>query len=330
MIENYVHTPVLLNECLEMLNPDCDGVWMVDSTLGEGGHSEAFLKRYPTLNIIGIDADSLIMERAKIRLKPFGERMHFYNGWFNDFYRAYPADYPAPNVILFDLGVSVFHYTVSGRGFSFSSDELLDMRLDTDNQSVNAATIINESSGDELIRILQTYAQERYARRIVKAIIAARAVRRIDKASDLAKIVYDTVPEKERHGHSHPATKTFMALRIAVNNELGNIKEALHNAFNNLVPGGRIGVITFHSLEDRIVKNYFRNLGRACVCPPNVAQCSCGGAPAAKVLTKKAILPADNEVAANAPSRSAQLRVVEKYHDAMSYHLLNVDDGVVV
>lgn len=326
----YVHTPVLLNECLEILKPSGTCDWMVDCTLGEGGHSEAFLKKYTSLNIIGIDADSVIIERAKSRLKPFGNRMHFYNGWFNDFFRVYPADYPKPKVILFDLGVSVFHYNVSGRGFSFSSNDLLDMRLDTNNQSVNAANIINESSEAELIKILRVYAQERYARRITKAIIATRVKNKIERASDLANLIYKVVPEKERHKNTHPATKTFMALRIAVNNELGNIKEALHNAFNNLEVGGRLGVITFHSLEDKIVKNYFRNLGRACICPPNVPQCTCGGTPAAKVLTKKAILPADNEVAVNAPSRSAQLRVVEKFHDAINYHLLNVDDGVVI
>lgn len=298
-------------------------VWMVDCTLGEGGHSEAFLAKYPALHILGIDADSTIMERAKVRLKPFGGRVKFFNGWSKDFFVNEVATIPKPRVILFDLGVSVFHYTLARRGFSFLEDEALDMRLSPQSQSVSAASIVNETPEKELAALLFKNADERHSRAIARAIVKAREEKSITTAKELCKIVCNALPSALRYGPTNPATKTFMALRIAVNGELEGLKETLHRAFNSLATGGRLGVITFHSKEDAIVKRYFRNLGKSCVCPPNEAKCVCGGRPAAKVLTKKAVKPSDNEVEQNAPSRSAQLRVVEKLHDAISYHLLD-------
>ena len=324
-----VHTPVLLRPCLEWLSPvgepfEKNG-WMIDCTLGEGGHSNAFLSNFPSLNVIGIDADSVIQARAKERLAPYGNRMHFYNGWFNDFHGNYPSEYPKPDLILFDLGISVFHYERSGRGFSFRYDEPLDMRLDPDSENESASDIVNGMREEELANLIYLYGEEKLSRRIAHGIVASRANGRIESSKALADIIYEVVPGSYRHGPIHPATRTFQALRIAVNSELRHIPEALHNAFNNLNAGGKMGVITFHSLEDRIVKNYFRNLGRECVCPPEVAQCRCGGKPCAEILTRKPVGPTDEEIKINSPSRSAKLRVVRKLRDATEYHLLGVE-----
>ncbi len=324
-----VHTPVLLEPCLKFLSPVGEpyenGAWMCDSTLGEGGHSDAFLSKFPTLNIIGIDADSVIQSRAKERLSRHGGRMHFYNGWFNNFYADYPCEYPKPDLILFDLGISVFHYERSGRGFSFRYDEELDMRLDPGSEKESAADIVNCRREDELANLIYLYGEEKLSRRIARAIVGARAGGKILSSRALADVIWNGVPANYRHGPIHPATRTFQALRIAVNSELKHIPSALHNAFNCLNPGGKLAVITFHSLEDRIVKNYFRNLGRECVCPPEFASCRCGSSPCAEVLTRKPVEPSSEEVLENSPSRSAKLRVVRKIRDAGSLHLNGVE-----
>lgn len=324
-----VHTPVLLEPCLEFLSPVGEpfekNVWMVDSTLGEGGHSNAFLSHFPNLNVIGIDADSVIQARAKERLAQYGDRMHFYNGWFNQFYADYPAEYPKPDLILFDLGISVFHYERSGRGFSFRYDEPLDMRLDPNSENESAAEIVNGMREEELANLIYLYGEEKLSRRIAHGIVAARADGRIESSKALADIIFNSVPGNYRYGPIHPATRTFQALRIRVNSELKHIPEALHNAFNLLNVGGKLGVITFHSLEDRIVKNYFKNLGKQCVCPPEVAICRCGGEQCAEILTRKPVGPTEEEVKVNSPSRSAKLRVVRKIKNATDYHLFGVE-----
>ena len=324
-----IHTPVLLKPCLEYLSPAGEpyenSAWMVDSTLGEGGHSNAFLSNFPTLNIIGIDADSVIQSRARERLAPYGDRMHFYNGWFNDFYASYPAEFPKPDLILFDLGISVFHYERSGRGFSFRHDEPLDMRLDPNSEKESAADIVNGMNEEELANLIYLYGEEKLSRRIARAIVEARNGGKIESSKVLAEIIFNAVPANYRYGQIHPATRTFQALRIAVNSELRHIPDALHNAFNNLNVGGKLGVITFHSLEDRIVKNYFRNLGKKCVCPPEISSCRCGGIPCAEILTRKPVGPSDEEIKENSPSRSAKLRVVRKLRDATEYHLWGVE-----
>lgn len=321
-----VHTPVLLSETLELLMPETDdgqGCFMVDSTLGEGGHSLAFLESFAKVHIIGLDADMHIQERARKRLKGFGDRMQFFNGWFNDFYANYPKELPKPDIILFDVGISVFHYECSGRGFSFRSDERLDMRLDSGRFSESgyfhgkyvgktAEDLVNNLREDELADILFYFAEERYSRRIARAIVAKRGHARITSAKDLADCIYDTVPSNYRHGAIHPATKSFQALRIAVNGELERLEGVLKDAFSVLNTGGKLGVITFHSLEDRIVKNYFRKLGKKCVCPPEQPICRCGGISKAKVLTRKPIVASEKEIEGNSPSRSAKLRVVKK------------------
>jgi S-adenosyl-methyltransferase MraW len=323
-----VHTPVLLQECIQMLGPAGEPfehhAVMCDSTLGEGGHSFAFLSKFPELTVIGIDADAVIQQRAKERLAPFGERMQFYNGWFNDFYESYPAGLAKPDIILFDLGISVYHYERSGRGFSFRHDEPLDMRLDS-SAGDSAADIVNGMREEELANLIYLYGEEKLSRRIAKAVAETRKGGRITSSKALADIIYDAVPAYYQHGAIHPATRTFQALRIAVNSELRRLPKALHSAFNDLNEGGKMGVITFHSLEDRIVKNYFRNLGRQCVCPPEVAQCRCGGEPCADVLTHKPIEPTAEEVQVNSPSRSAKLRVVRKLRNATEYHLFGIE-----
>lgn len=322
-----VHTPVLLRECLDFLSPVGEpyekNAFMIDSTLGEGGHTNAFLSKYPELKICGVDADSVIQQRAKERLSCFGDRIRFFNGWFNDFYSSYPAEMPKPDLILFDLGISVFHYEKSNRGFSFRYDETLDMRLN-ENGTVSAFDIVNSYSEKDLADLIFLYGEEKFSRRIASAIIEARSVSEISSSKSLAEIIYNCVPEKYRHGAIHPATRTFQALRIAANDELGHLPKALFDAFNCLNAGGKMGVITFHSLEDRIVKNFFRNLGKECVCPPEFAECRCGGKQCAEILTRKPVCPGEEEIKVNSPSRSAKLRVVRKLKNAEKLHLRDV------
>ena len=310
-----IHTSVLLNETLEWLSPEnesfADNAFMVDSTLGEGGHSFAFLNRYKNLRIIGLDADQKIQARARERLSCFGDRMNFHLGWFNDFYANYPDNLPKPNLILFDLGISVFHYERSGGGFSFRYDEELDMRLN-DSEGKSASDIVNTMREDELANLIFNYSEERYSRRIARAIVENRQLAPITNSKVLAQIIYDCVPAGYRHGGIHPATKTFQALRIAVNAELNRLPEALNSAFDVLEVGGKMGVITFHSLEDRIVKNTFRNWAKVCSCPPEQPICTCGGSPKVELLTRKPIGPTEEEVKENSPSRSAKLRVIRK------------------
>ena len=322
-----VHTPVLLNECLEYLSPVGESfeknALMIDSTLGEGGHSFNFLSKYENLKIIGLDADKVIQAKARERLACFGERMNFFNGWFNDFYANYPSEYEKPDLILFDLGISVFHYEKSDRGFSFRYDEKLDMRLNAESEK-SAADLVNELSETELADMIYLYGEEKLSRRIAKAIVDARSGGKIESSKALAEIIWNCVPANYRYGQIHPATRTFQALRIAVNGELKRLPKALSDAFACLKPGGKMGVITFHSLEDRIVKNYFRNLGKQCVCPPEVAVCRCGGSECAAILTRKPVCPTEEEIKANSPSRSAKLRVIRKIKDATEFHSIGV------
>ena len=324
-----VHTPVLLQECLEYLSPAGEtfekNALMIDSTLGEGGHSNAFLSKFPGLHIIGLDADKTIQARARERLSVYGNRMNFFNGWLNDFYENYDLSGERPDLILFDLGISVYHYEKSGRGFSFRYDEPLDMRLNA-SEGESAADIVNTWKEEELANMIDLYSDEKMSRRIARAIVEARLGGKIASSKALADIIWNAVPANYRYGQIHPATRTFQALRIAVNSELRRLPKALHWAFNVLKDGGKMGVITFHSLEDRIVKNYFRNLGKQCICPSNQAVCTCGGSACAEILTRKPVEPTAEEVKVNSPSRSAKLRVVRKIRDASEMHLLEIEE----
>lgn len=292
-----LHYPVLHREVIESLviDPDKESR-LIDCTTGEGGHTSLFLAKYPKLNVTGLDRDKEIQKKAIERFKDYGSRFTPVNTWFDDYLRD--ADPESADAILFDLGISIFHYEESERGFSFRKEERLDMRLDPE-QRLSAEVIVNEYPQEELADVIYRFGEERYSRRIARAIDDARKVKRIEFSEELAEIIFHSVPREYRYGRIHPATRTFQALRIEVNKELDRIRPALESAIKVLKKGGRIGVITFHSLEDRIVKWYFKE--EAAKENPSI-----------KILTKKPIVPTEDECRENAPSRSSKLRVVEK------------------
>jgi 16S rRNA (cytosine1402-N4)-methyltransferase len=289
---------------------------MIDATVGEGGHLYSFLSQFPELKAIAIDADAEILKVAQERLGSFGERVQFYNGWSHDFFVEYPGKYKRPDTILMDLGVSLYHYEKSRRGFSFRYDEKLDMRIDT-SSGFGAAELIERLSEKDLADLIYANGGERYSRRIAKAICEAKSFGPITSSAVLAEIIENAVHPAYRHGPINPATKTFMALRIAVNGELSRLADLLEAAFRILEPGGRLGVISFHSLEDKIVKNFFREKNRDCICPPEAPICKCGGQRELTILTekKKGIGPGEEEIRKNPASRSARFRAVEKVLD---------------
>ena len=309
-----IHTPVLLEETVKYLAPRKAGELMIDATVGEGGHSYAFLSQFPELKIIGIDADPEIQKVARERLGRFGERIQFYTGWSHDFFAEYPVEYKRPDTILMDLGVSLFHYEKSGRGFSFRYDEPLDMRIDPAS-GISAAELIARLSERDLADLIYANGEERYSRRIAKAICEAKSAGAVASSAVLAEIIERAVPAAYRHGPMHPATRTFQALRIAVNGELSRLADLLEAAFRVLENGGRLGVISFHSLEDRIVKNFFREKNKDCICPPEAPICKCGGQRTVTILTRKGISPGEEEIRKNPPSRSARFRAAEKILD---------------
>jgi 16S rRNA (cytosine1402-N4)-methyltransferase len=305
-----VHTPVLLEETLRYLAPRGEGELMVDATLGEGGHSHAFLSRFGDLRILGIDADRGALQKARERLGEFGDRMRFFNGWAQDYFGSLPPEGEQPDTILIDLGVSMYHYEESGRGFSFRKDEALDMRIDTGGGET-AAELIARLSEKDLADLLYNNAEERYSRRIARAIVERRSRGAISGSAELAEIVSRAVPAEYRRGRTHPATKSFQALRAAVNKELSRLLELLENALGALKAGGRMGVIAFNSLEDRGVKNFFRDRNKVCASPPETPIGKCEGRQV-NLLTRKAVAPGPEELRSNPPSRSARLRVAEK------------------
>ncbi|MCL2763777.1 MAG: 16S rRNA (cytosine(1402)-N(4))-methyltransferase RsmH [Treponema sp.] len=316
-----VHTPVLIEETLNLLGPGeqtpnsgSNPVLMIDATTGEGGHSFEFLSRFKNIKIIAIDADSGILEIAKERLSCFAERVHFYSGWSHDFFADYPSQFKRPDIILIDLGVSFYHYKKSGKGFTFEKDEYLDMRIDV-STGFTAADLLARLGERELADLIYNNAQERYSRRIASLIVNDRQKSTITTTSALANLVYRAVPASYRHGHIHPATRTFQALRIAVNGELVKLQSLLEAALRVLKPGGRLGVISFHSLEDKIVKDFFRTMNKNCICPENAPICKCTGHRSVNLLTKKGITASKEEIERNPPSRSARLRVAEKILD---------------
>jgi 16S rRNA (cytosine1402-N4)-methyltransferase len=270
--------------------------------LGEGGHSFAFLSRFPDLKIIGIDADREIQNIARERLKPFGDRISFYTGWSQDFFSKPPPETAPADTILIDLGISQYHYQKGRRGFSFTQDEPLDMRLNPE-AGPSAADLLDRLSERELADLIYANSDEGYSRRIARRI---KAQGRIRSSAVLADLVFQAVPPAYRRGPRHPATKTFLALRIAVNRELEGLPSLLERALAFLKPGGRMGVITFHSLEDRIVKNFFREQGK------NTPDAPIYKEGIVNLLGRKGFAPGIEEVRNNPSSRSARLRVVEK------------------
>ena len=306
-----LHVSVLLHECIENLNIRPDGIY-VDGTLGMGGHSEQIAARLTTGKLIGIDRDETAIERAGARLAPFGDRVQLVHGNFRD--AAAILDrlgIDAVDGMLFDLGVSSPQLDESERGFSYMHDAPLDMRMDA-TEGLSAWNVVNEWPEGELKRILYEYGEERYAPRIAGAIVRARAQQPIATTMELVDVIRSAMPGAALREKQHPAKRSFQAIRIAVNDELGAVSRVMRDAVACLRPGGRLAVITFHSLEDRIVKNAMAEAAKGCTCPPNFPVCVCGNKPKIEILTKKPIIATREEVEENSRSRSAKLRVAEK------------------
>ncbi len=309
-----VHVPVLPEETLSLLAPEApegEGVLLVDATLGEGGHSELFLTRFPAIRVAGVDADPVLLDRASRRLAPFGARFSPYRAWFDEFFTDYPVELDRPDLVLLDLGISMYHYQGSGRGFSFREDEPLDMRL-SEEAGPSAADLVNGLAEGELADLIFRYGEERYSRRIARRIVEERKTAPIRSASGLAGIIEKAVPAEYRRGRIHAATRTFQALRIAANRELDRLPAVLERAVRRLRVGGKIGVISFHSLEDRMVKRFFRDMNRDCICPPEAPICTCEGRHILEPLNRKPVQPSEEESRRNPASRSAKLRTARK------------------
>lgn len=311
MVMEIAHTPVMQTEILDFLKPRGPRELMVDATVGEGGHAEMFLSRYPDLTIAAVDADPEILEVARTRLSPFGNRVRFFNTWFNLFFKDYPAELKRPDTVLFDLGISTFHYELSHRGFSFRKDEPLDMRLSADLE-LSAADVVNTYPEPELAEMLYRFGEERYSRRIARAIVERRDVAPFSTSAELADLITRAVPAEYRRGRLNPATRSFQALRIAVNGELPRLESGLESAMKQLNIGGRIAVVSFHSLEDRRVKQFLREKNKASLRPEDQPMYNNEGRRVVEILTRKPVVPGPQERAANPPSRSAKLRVAVK------------------
>ena len=305
----FKHIPVMLEECMELLNlaQRPAGVF-VDGTLGGGGHTEQILER-TTGRVIGIDRDWDALRAAGARLSPFGERfVPLHGNYANIKTLLEQAGVDGMDGMLMDLGVSSYQLDNPERGFSFHNDAPLDMRMDQ-TAELTAEKVLNTYPEKELVRIISQYGEEKWAVRIAKFIVAARP---LHTTMDLVRVIDAAVPAAERRKVSHPARRTFQAIRIEVNSELSLLEPALRDAVDCLRPGGRLVVITFHSLEDRIVKQTLRTLANPCTCPPKIPVCICGKKPVVRVLGGGGIKPGAEEIARNARSRSAMLRGCEK------------------
>ena len=304
----------MLEEVLQYLN--CKpGHVIVDGTLGGAGHAKAILERIiPGGLLIGIDQDKDAIENAKKALGSYGSNVHLFKGNFTRIYEALSQkEITSVDGMLLDLGVSLNQLKNSGRGFSFNKDEPLDMRMDM-NVSTTAQDIVNQKTEKDLTKILRDYGEERWARQISKKIVSVRSRTKIRTSRELAELVREAVPKKAQYSQQiHPATRVFMALRIAVNQELERLEQFMDIAGDLLQPKGRLCVLAYHSLEDRIVKHRFKQMEKGCRCPPEFPQCICNEKPVVKILTRKAVKPKDEEVRQNPPARSARLRAVEKH-----------------
>ncbi len=306
-----VHRPVLAEEVVEYLGCRQGGVF-VDLTIGEGGHAERMLESSPDVFVIGVDWDEEILERARRRLERFRTRLALVRDNFVNVAEILEdLDMKEVDGILLDLGPSLFHFR-SQRGFSFQEDTPLDMRMDK-RRPLTAAQIVNTWPLDRLRKIIRFYGDERWATRIVKAIGERRLKGGVRTTRELADLVSEAIPKRYHPEKIHPATKTFLALRIAVNEELENLREVLQRAPFCLRRGGRLAVISFHSLEHRIIKEVFGKLSKDCICPPWFPQCVCGGnRKVVEVVTRSPVVPSEREVEANPRARSAQMRVAER------------------
>ena len=307
----YGHYSVMLNECIDGLNVKPDGIY-VDATLGMGGHSYEIARRLETGKLISIDRDTKALERAVMRLEPLMDRITLVHANFRDL-DAILRDLSIDKVdgMLFDLGVSSPQLDESDRGFSYMSDAPLDMRMDQ-SASVTAADIVNNWPYESIKRILYDFGEERYAPRIAESIVRYRENKNIETTLQLVDIIKSAMPAAALREPQHPAKRTFQAIRIAVNDELEAISEVLSTAADNLRHGGRLAVISFHSLEDRIVKNAIASRENGCTCPRDFPVCVCGFTQTLRSVNKKPILPGQLEIEENPRSRSAKLRIAEK------------------
>ena len=307
----YTHRPVLLEECIQALNIRPDGIYM-DGTLGRAGHSREIAAQLTTGRLICVDRDQAALDAAQERLAPWMDRVSLVHSNFCEIDAILDGlSVPAVDGMLFDLGVSSPQLDDASRGFSYMADAPLDMRMDQ-TSPLTARTVVNEWSRDELRRIFAQFGEERYAGPIAAAIDRRRQEKPIETTLELVDIIRDAMPAKARKEKQHPAKRCFQAIRIAVNDELTSVDRMLQAAVPRLNPGGRLAVISFHSLEDRIVKNALAELARGCICPPDFPVCVCGRKPQVKLVNRKPIVSGEQELEENPRARSAKLRVAEK------------------
>ena len=311
-IGNDYHIPVLYYETLDNLVKNPDGIY-IDCTLGGGSHSEGILERLSDKGLlISIDQDTNAIEYSKKRLEKFGSKWKVFKGNFENIDTiAYMAGVDKVDGILMDIGVSSKQLDDPKRGFSYRYDVKLDMRMNTE-QKISAYDVVNTYSEEQLSKIIFEYGEERHARKIAKLIVEERKSSPIEKTSDLIALIKRAYPER---ASKHPAKKTFQAIRIEVNRELEVLENAMSKAVELLKVGGRLAIITFHSLEDRIVKNKFKDLATACKCPKDIPICVCGGVKKFEIITKKPIIPIDDELKNNNRSHSSKLRILERILD---------------
>jgi 16S rRNA (cytosine1402-N4)-methyltransferase len=309
--ENLFHKSVMSQEVISFLNPGANRIY-VDATLGLGGHAEKILEHSEhSARVIGFDTDAESLSYAKNRLSKFGSQVIFANKNFIQVDRELEAlGINKVDGIIADLGISSYQIELGGRGMSFLRDEPLDMRMDA-GLRFTAYNLVNELDAEEISKIIRVYGEEKWAKKIAKEIIKSRHVNPIRTSDQLARIVSDAIPKKFHPSRIHPATKTFQALRIVVNNELENLSIFLEKAVKLLNVGARIVVISFHSLEDRIVKKTFKRLSNPCICPPGLPRCGCGKRSCIMVLTHSPLAPTIEELVKNPRARSAKMRVGE-------------------
>ena len=310
-MSEFHHVSVLLNECIEGLNIKPDGIY-VDGTLGGAGPSSHIVQKLTTGRLIGIDRDPVALAASSKRLEPWKERVTLVHSNFCEVKQVLQdLNIPGVDGILLDLGVSSPQLDDGARGFSYMADAPLDMRMNNEDP-LTAEQVVNTWSQEELKRIFYNYGEERYAPRIAEAICRVRAQRPIKTTLELVDIIRSAMPAQALREKQHPAKRTFQAIRLAVNDELGSVEKVMADAFDCLNPGGRLAVITFHSLEDRIVKLAMQDASKGCTCPPSFPVCVCGKKPKVKLVSRKPIVSGDEELNENPRARSAKLRVCEK------------------
>ncbi|HTZ39054.1 MAG TPA: 16S rRNA (cytosine(1402)-N(4))-methyltransferase RsmH [Syntrophales bacterium] len=306
------HEPVLIREVLDSLDLKPGGIY-VDGTVGGGGHAQAILAATaPGGIVIGIDRDDDALSESARILEPFGSRKILVKGNYADMKEILSRlGVESVDGIVLDLGVSSHQLETAARGFSFTKPAPLDMRMDRDAPRT-ARDLVNTADPRELERILRLYGEEPQAKRIVRAIVKGRKASPIETTNELAGLIVSALPARMSHGRIHAATRTFQALRIAVNDELASLNRGIASGIDSLKEGGRFTVISFHSLEDRMVKDLFRDASRGCICPADLPVCACGGKPKLRIITRKPVRPGQDEVERNLRARSAKLRTAER------------------